>query len=80
MRERLKEKYVPRHYHTRLLKQYHVIRQRSSSVADYITRFDDGRLRYSVRENPEMTITRFKMGLRPEIQKELILYYITTLE
>lgn len=79
MRDKLKEKYIPCH-HTKLLEQYNAVRQGSSNVVDSITRFDDGRLRYRVRENPKMIITRFKMGLRPEIQKKFIYNYITTLE
>lgn len=66
MREKIKEKYVPCHYHTRLLEQYHAICQRSSSITDYIMRFDDGRLRCGVCESSEMIITCFKMELRPK--------------
>lgn len=80
MRDKLKEKYIPHHYHTRFLEQYNAVRQGSPSVVDYIMRFAVSRLRCGVRESPKMTITRCKMRLRPEIQKELIPYYITTLE
>lgn len=80
MQDNLKEKYVPHRYHTRLLKHYNIVRQDSSSVTDYIMRFDDSKLGFGVHENPEMTITHSKMGLQPEIQNEPIIYYIITLE
>jgi hypothetical protein len=79
MRNKLR-KYISRHYHIRLLEQYDAVHQGSSSVVDYITRFENIRLRCGVREMSDITITRFKEGLRPEIQKEFIPYYITTLE
>lgn len=41
MRDKLKEKYVPRQYQPRLLEQYHAVRQGSSSIMDYIMRFDE---------------------------------------
>lgn len=80
MRSKLKERYVPRYYEIRLLKQYNAIHQGSSSVADYITQFEDIQLRCGVRERPDIAITRFKEGLRHEIQREVRPYFIVTLE
>lgn len=79
MRSKLRKKYVSCYYEIRLLKQYDAVHQGSSNVADYIMRFEDIRLGCGVREKSDTTITRFKEGLRPEIQKELIPYFIVTL-
>lgn len=80
MQSKLKEKYIPHHYQIRLFDQYNAVRQGSSSVADYITQFDDIRLRCGVHERPNTIITRFNEGLRPEIQGEVHPYYIITLD
>ena len=47
---------------------------------DYITRFDDLMSRCNIDEEPAATLTRFRAGLRPEYQRELILQEVTTLK
>lgn len=79
IRVRLRKKYVPRHYQIWLLEQYDAVCHGSFSITDYITRFDNLRMRCGVRESPNMTITRFKEGLRPERQEKLRFYNIATL-
>ena len=49
-------------------------------VADYIARFDELMIRCNIDEEPVATLARFRAGLRPDYQRELILQEISTLE
>ncbi len=53
--------------------------QGTSTVADYIAQFEEFHMRCGVIEEETVTLSRFRAGLREEIQKELILREITTL-
>ena len=43
-------------------------------------RFDELLIRCDEPETPELTLSRFRNGLRPDIKRELLSYYNETLE
>ncbi|CAL9001147.1 unnamed protein product [Prunus brigantina] len=49
-------------------------------IAEYIAKFEEFMLRCDIREDQRMTISRFRSGLRPELQRELIPHTVNTLE
>ncbi|PQQ15647.1 hypothetical protein Pyn_00898 [Prunus yedoensis var. nudiflora] len=49
-------------------------------VAEYIAKFEEFKLRCDIREDRRMTISRFRSGLRPELQRELVPHTVNTLE
>ncbi|CAB4282663.1 unnamed protein product [Prunus armeniaca] len=80
MKERLKQKYVPFSYQQRLLDQWQTLRQGNMPVIEYIGKFEEFMFRCDVREDQLVTLSRFKSGLSTEIQRELILHNVNTLE
>ncbi|OVA05609.1 hypothetical protein BVC80_8661g7 [Macleaya cordata] len=52
----------------------------SSSVTDYLARFEDLFIRCDVHEEAFVTVTRIINGLRPNIKREVKLYSPDTLE
>ena len=67
MREKLRRKYLPASYTQKLLDQWQTLSQGSKSVADYIAKFDEYVMRCKVVESPEVTLSRFRAGLHPDI-------------
>ena len=49
-------------------------------VVDYIAKFDDLMIRCNMDEEPVATLARFRAGLRPEFQRELVLHEVLMLE
>ncbi|CAB4294452.1 unnamed protein product [Prunus armeniaca] len=49
-------------------------------VAEYIAKFEEFMLRCDIREDRRMTLSQFRSGLRPELQRELIPHTVNTLE
>ncbi|CAB4263779.1 unnamed protein product [Prunus armeniaca] len=49
-------------------------------VAEYIAKFEEFMLRCDIREDQRMTLSRFRSGLRLELQRELIPHTVNTLE
>ncbi|XP_004301556.1 PREDICTED: uncharacterized protein LOC101305082 [Fragaria vesca subsp. vesca] len=80
MKERLKEKYVPLAYKERLLDQWQSLRQGNMTVAEYIDKFEEFMVRCNINEDPSVTLARFRTGLRPELQRELIPHEVYSLE
>ena len=80
MKSRLREKFVPACYRPMILDEWQHLRQEEGTVADYIARFDDLMIRCNVDEEPMATLARFRDGLRPEFQRELVLQEVSTLE
>jgi len=67
-KEKRKEKYVPEYYRNHLLDQLYNLRQNDISVQDYIAKFEDG----DVREHRSHTVTRFILGLKSKIRRDMI--------
>ena len=80
MKLRLREKYVPMSYHQRLLDQWQRLIQGNRSVAEYIAKFDEFVMRYNVDESESVTLSRFRAGLREEIQRKLFMRKVHDLE
>ena len=80
MKSRLREKFVPACYRHMILDEWQHLCQEEGTVADYIGRFDDLMICCNVHEEPMATLTRFRAGLRPEFQRELVLQEVSTLE
>ena len=49
-------------------------------MIEYIEKFDQYLLKCGVREDPLVTLSRFKNGLQPYIKRELFMREVTTLE
>ena len=80
MKSRLRDKFVPACYRPMIIDEWQHLRQGEGTVAEYITRFDDLMIRCNLDEEPVATLARFRAGLRPEYQRELVLQEISTLE
>ena len=80
MKGRLRGKFVPDCYRPMIIDDWQHLQQGDSTIAEYIAKFDDLMIWCNVEEEPVATLARFKAGLRPEFQRELILREVTTLE
>ena len=80
MKSRLREKYIPACYRPMIIDEWQHLRQEEGTVADYIARFDDLMICCNVDEEPMATLARFRAGLHPEFQRELVLQEVSTLE
>ena len=63
-----------------IIDEWQHLRQGEGTVADYISLFDDLMIRCNLDEEPVATLARFRAGLRPEFQLELVLQEVTSLE
>ena len=54
--------------------------KRESPVAEYIEKFDHYLLKCGVREDPAVTLSRFRNGLQHYIKRELFIREVNTLE
>ena len=80
MKSRLRGKFVPACYRPMIIDEWQHLRQGEGIVAEYIAHFDDLRIRCNLDEEPVATLARFRAGLRPEYQRELVLQEVSTLE
>ena len=80
MKSRLRDKFVPACYRPMIIDEWQHDRQDDGTVAEYIARFDDLMIRCNLDEEPVVTLARFRIGLRPEYQRELVLQEVSTLE
>lgn len=80
MKFRPQEKYVSPSYRQCLLEQYCGKNQGSSSVAEYMTWFNELTIRCDLAEDLGLTLARFKNGLRSNIWRALSVYTIDSLD
>ena len=80
MKSRLRDKFVPACYRPMIIDEWQHLRHGEGTVAEYIARFDDLMIRCNLDEKPVATLTRFRAGLRPKYQRELVLQEVSTLE
>lgn len=79
-KDRLREKYVPLSYCQQLLDKRQSLPQGSMPVIEYIPKFEELMFRCNVTEGAAVTLSRFRTGLLPEIQRELITHDVDSLE
>ena len=79
MKEKLKAKYLPVSFRQRMLDDWQNLKQGSKPVSDYIAKFDEFMSRCDIREDEVVTLSRFRAGLRGELQRELILREVYTI-
>lgn len=60
MKCRLQEKYLPHSYKGHLLDQWNALTQGTRPVTEYVTQFDDFRMRCQIVEDEAMTLSRFR--------------------
>ena len=80
MKRRLRDKYVPMSYHQKLLDQWQRLNQGNKPVSEYIAKFDEFVMRCHLAEPEEATLSRFRAGLREDIQRELYFREVNDLE
>ena len=80
MKTQLRTKYLPPSYHQTLLDEWQSLSQEGKTVTEYIEKFDHYLLKCGVREDPSVTLSRFKNGLQPYIKRKLFMREVTTLE
>ena len=80
MKVKLREKYLPPSHHQLLLEEWQRLTQDGKSVSEYIEIFDRYLLRCGVYEDNVVTLSRFRVTLNENIQRELYLRDIDTLE
>ena len=80
MKEKLKSKYLPVSYRQWMLDEWQNLKQGSKPVSDYIAKFDEYMSRCDIREDESVTLSRFRVGLREDLQRELILRKIYTID
>ena len=80
MKRRLRDKYLPVSYNQRLIDQWQKLTQGNKSIAEYIAKFDEYVMRCDVEESESVTLSRFRAGLREELQKELFMREVFDLE
>ena len=80
MKEILKEKYVPTIYCQRMVDQWQRLTQGPRPVGEYISKFDEFLSRCDLQEDEQVILSRFKAGLKEELQRELLLREISTLQ
>jgi len=74
MKQKLEEKYLPDSYKRRLLDKLHSFRQGSMSIQEYTTDFDDLILRCEVQEDSYQAVSRYRSGLRSDIQRAMFIH------
>ena len=80
MKSRLRDKFVPACYRPMIIDEWQHLRQGDDTMAEYIARFDELMIRCHLDKEPMATLARFRAGLRPEFQRELVLQEVSSLE
>ncbi|KAK8921340.1 hypothetical protein KSP39_PZI020136 [Platanthera zijinensis] len=79
MKNLLTDQYVPTYHRTQMFDELASLRQGSNSVSEYMGELKDRLVRCNLREIPEVTLSRFRKGLQPDIQRKLLRYGHTDL-
>ncbi|KAL6134310.1 hypothetical protein ACLB2K_066542 [Fragaria x ananassa] len=80
MKAKLREKYMPSNYLDKLCDQLTAHRKGDTAVSEYMQKFDELKTRSQIVEDPRQTLARFKVGLRPDIRREMIRHPVYSLE
>ncbi|CAL8169568.1 unnamed protein product [Prunus armeniaca] len=71
MKLMLREQYLPTFYCHQLYDQLWTISQGSLTVTEFHARFIEHKIRVGIREEPNITMSRFIHGLRDDIKREV---------
>jgi hypothetical protein len=77
---KMKAKFIPRDYLITLFRWMHNLRQKLMTVKEYIEEFYRLNIRAGHRESDDEKVARYLNGLRYEIQDELSMLTIRTVE
>lgn len=80
MKRQLQENYLLQSYRGNLLDQWNAFIQGNRPVIEYVTKFDEFRMRCHIVEDEAMTLSRFGQGLKDDLRCELVLRGVTTLD
>ncbi|XP_034227451.1 uncharacterized protein LOC117636857 [Prunus dulcis] len=71
MKLKLREQYLPTFYRHQLYDQLWTLSQGSLTVTEFHARFIEHKIRAGIREEPDITMSRFIHGLRDDIKREV---------
>jgi hypothetical protein len=77
---KLKAKFMPKDYQINLFRKMHNLRQKGMTVKEYTEEFYRLNIRTGQTERDEETVARYINGLRYEIQDELSMMLVNTVE
>jgi hypothetical protein len=77
---KLKDKFIPKDYQLNLFRRLQNLRQKGLSVKEYTEEFYKLNIRAGHRENDEEKVARYINGLRYEIQDEISMMTMRTVE
>ena len=80
LKEVMRKRFVPRHYHREIMQRLQVLRQGSKSVDDYYKEMEMLMSRANLEEEEETTMARFLAGLNKEIADRVDLQQYWELE
>ncbi|KAM2088669.1 hypothetical protein ACFX1T_032717 [Malus domestica] len=80
MKFKLREQYLPTFYRHQLYDQLWTLSQGSFTVTEFHARFIEHKIRAGLREEPDITMSRFIHGLRDDIKREVRRFRPYTLE
>lgn len=80
MKLKLQEKYLLIDYEEMLFEELLLLRQGAKSVDNYTNKFHELSIRSRVSDTERQSIARYKVGLRKDILKELIIVHLTSIE
>ena len=63
-----------------MLDQWQRLTQRSRPISEYISRFNEFLSRCDLQENEHVILSRFRTGLKEDLQRELLLREVSTLQ
>ena len=76
----IKDKFMPKYYQINLSKKMQNLRQKGMTVKEYTEEFYRLNIRIGQRERDEEKVARYINGLRYEIQDELSMMSVKTVE
>jgi hypothetical protein len=77
---KLKAKFIPKDYQVNLFRKLQNLRQKGMTVKEYIEEFYRLNIRTGQKERDEEKVARYVNGLRYEVQDELSMMSVRTLE
>jgi Mg2+ and Co2+ transporter CorA len=77
---KMKAKFIPKDYQITMFQRMHNLRQKLMSVKEYIEEFYKINIRAGHRENDDEKVSRYINGLRYDIQDDMSMMTIQTVE